>query len=156
MNNATPEVPAWTLKNDLFVYERAQEAAYHTDTVMWEITAIIWGANTVLLGFMIEAIINRRAPLIILLSIVGMALTGFVARVCCVAKTAKEIGYGICKRIEVKFPPDLRLLTRIDERYPKGMARGWVYGVSILFGVAWLAMLLYALLPLLCRVGSLL
>jgi hypothetical protein len=150
-------IESWNSENDLSIYERAQEAAYHTDMVMWEITAIIWGANTLLMGFILEAIDSRRAlPLIILFSVVGMVLTAFVARICAVARIAKRIGYGICQRIEKaeQFPADLRLHTKIHECYPAGMARRWVYGVSILFSAAWLAVIVYALWLFLCRAST--
>lgn len=144
----------WDLEKDLSVYERALESVNHTDTVMWEITAIIWGGNTLLLGFILEAIDTPAAlPLIVFVAIAGLALTAFVARICEVAKITKKIGYGICREIEknVEFPEKLRLHTQIDRLYPAGIARRWVYGISIIFAVIWIFVLAYTLFLLLCH-----
>jgi hypothetical protein len=35
-------------------YEQAGEIARHTDNIIHEVTAIVWGANTLLLGFILE------------------------------------------------------------------------------------------------------
>jgi hypothetical protein len=134
------------------VYECSQEAAYHSDTVMWEVTAIIWGANTLLLGFILEALEDPRAlKIIIPISIIGMILTAFVARVCAVATVAKKAGFGICREMEKTFPERFRLHTTIDKDYPKGMGRTWVYGISSAFGIVWLIVLFYAAWLLLCH-----
>ena len=127
------------------VYERAQDAAFHSDEVMWQITAIIWGANTVLLGFVLDAMHTRSVLALIVSSVVGMVLTAFVARVCAVAKVAKSVGFEICRTIEKHsdFPEHLRLHTRIDKRYPRGFGRRWVYGISITFGLLWLGVLIF-------------
>jgi hypothetical protein len=133
------------------VYERAQDAAFHSDEVMWQVTAIIWGANTVLLGFVLEAIRARFVASLIVSSVVGMVLTAFVARVCAVAKVAKSVGYEICQTIEKHsdFPEQLRIHTRIDKHYPKGFGSRWVYGISIIFGLLWLGVFIFGvrLLP---------
>ena len=137
----------WELHKFWPVYERAQEAAYHTDDVMWQSTSILWGANTILLGFVLAAMHDRRALPLIIASVVGVVLTGFAARICAVAKVAKSVGYRICREIEnhAEFPADLRLHTRIDKCYPKGFGRRWIYGVSMMFGLIWVFVFLYAL-----------
>jgi hypothetical protein len=144
----------WGIEEYLSIYERAQEAAFHTDAVLWEIAAITWGANTVLLGFVLEAIEKGHAiPFTVLVSIVGMVLTAFVYRVCDVARVSKKIGYGICQDIEKHpwFPAEVKLHTKIHEWYPAGMGRKWISVISVLFGVAWLSVFVYALWLLLCR-----
>lgn len=139
----------WKTEHFLSIYDHSREVAYHTDEVMWEIASIIWGANTLLLGFILEAVDNPRAqPLVILVSIIGIILTLFVARVCAVARTVKYISFDICRRIEQKveleFPTELSVHGKIDEHYPKGMARRWIYGVTVVFCAVWLAVLLWA------------
>jgi hypothetical protein len=128
------------------VYGHAQKAAYHTDKIMWDVTGILFGANTLLFGFILTAAEGRRAVPLLVASVLGVGLTGFTAHVCNTARVAKDVGYGICRRIEAGFPEadhGLRLHTMIDERYPKGMARNWVYGLCIAFFLVWVGVFLF-------------
>lgn len=141
----------------LSVYERAQESAHHIDVVLWEIAAIIWGGNTLLLGFILEAIDKPRAlPLIVVSSVMALVLTAFVARIWYVSRVSKKIGYRTCQAIEkdYQFPKDLCLHTKIHEFYPEGVGTRWVYSISVLFAVAWLGVLFFALWLLLCRANT--
>ena len=36
------------------IYERAQESAFHADVIAYEVAAIVWSANVLLLGFVLE------------------------------------------------------------------------------------------------------
>jgi len=36
------------------MYERAQESAFHADVIAYEVAAIVWSANVLLLGFVLE------------------------------------------------------------------------------------------------------
>jgi hypothetical protein len=104
------------------VYERAEENAYHDDLLMWEVTSIVWGANTLLLGFILEAIGHAKArPLIIAVSIIGIFLTVFVFRFFMLGKIGQRVAYNLCHDIEQEFPEDLRLHTRIRETYEEGV-----------------------------------
>jgi len=153
----TPGIPPQESGNTnskilLSVYERAQDATYHTDLILWQIAAIVWSANAVLLGLVLQFYNGQSTPwLVLLVSAIGMVLTIFVARVCYVAKVVKGVGYPMCQEIEKQFVAELRLHTKIDEKYPKGMARNWVMGITALFVFSWLCIFIAALRPFLCR-----
>jgi hypothetical protein len=38
----------------LHEYDQALQIAQHSDTIIYGVTAIVWGANTLLLGFILE------------------------------------------------------------------------------------------------------
>jgi len=42
----------------LLEYTQAQESAQYHDSLTWEVTSIIWGASTLLIGFIVEALCN--------------------------------------------------------------------------------------------------
>jgi hypothetical protein len=132
------------------VYECAQGTAQHSDLVTWEVTSIMWGANTLLLGFILEAISNRQAqPLILVISVVGFALTLYVSRVWTLCKIGNRIGFATCRRIEERFPEEFRFHTKINAEYPPRTARKWANVMTAFFLIAWVATFVEALL-LLC------
>jgi len=135
----------WSLDRDLSIYERALETVHHSDTLLWELIAIIWGANTLLLGFILEVTSRGALPIVILVSFVGMLLTGFAALICWVAKKIKEPSFKMCREIEARFPPNRRLHTEIHGDYPRGIGRIGVYAISGVFEVAWICVIIYSL-----------
>jgi hypothetical protein len=64
-----------------FAYEMAQQSAEHHDTMLWEVTYIIWGSTTLLLGFVLEAI--KQEPLLSLITaVLSMFLSIMVLAFC--------------------------------------------------------------------------
>ena len=134
------------------VYGRAQDIAYHTDSILWDIASIVWSANVVLLALVFQGSSGHTVPwFALVVSPIAMVLTLFVARVCSVARATKEVAYPMCREIEKQFPSEFRPHTKIHERYPKGMGRHWVNGITTLLLAAWMYTLIAALCPLLCR-----
>ena len=139
-------------------YERSEENAYHDDILMWEVASIVWGANTLLLGFILEAIDNSNArPLIIVLSIIGIFLTVFVFHFFLLGKIGQRVAYNLCHEIERDFPEELRLHSRIRAKYeegvkqfrlfghPIGRAQRWVVALTVVFVFGWLFVLGWAI-----------
>ena len=150
-----------------FVYERSQETFHHDDTFMWEVASIIWGANTLLLGFTLEAIHDPLArPLIIATSVIAIALTFFVNHFFSLAKVGQHIAHEMCRAIEAKFfPAELALHTKIHEKYENpcsrvwfcfyAKSRTWVHWITWLFVAVWLFVLCWAVrLQFCCKSGS--
>jgi len=131
------------------VYESSLESARHSDILMWQVTAIIWGANILLLGFVSEALEKQksRPPITIGLSALGVVLTLFVAHFFRIAKIGQGIAYETCRRIEKDFPVDLRLCTNIHDVYDPAVwpkAKRCVWFITILFLLLWIGILLFA------------
>jgi hypothetical protein len=125
-------------------YERSQEVGHHTDTIIHEVTAIVWGANTLLLGFILEVPCepNRQVPVIVA-SLIGIAMSAYVPWVHSLTKRIQRIAYRICRTIEDEVPLPHRLNNEIHADYPSwkpGLAAVWF--LTILFVGAWLAILI--------------
>ena len=127
-------------------YERAQEIGHHIDTVIHEITAIVWGANTLLLGFILEVKCDSsNQKLVVVAAGVGIFMSFYVIWVMCARNGAKNIAYEICCRIEIELPLTNRLTNRIDDEYPKwspGQTGVWI--ITIVFVVAWVLVICHA------------
>jgi hypothetical protein len=120
-------------------YDHAQDAAQHTDAVFWEITAIVWGANTLMLGFVLEAIQTKEASLLIEVSaVLGIVLNWIPPATYHSGKVGQLLAYKTCQDIEARLPTSSKLQTRIDEIYPKHFVQWLVYLVTITFAISWL------------------
>jgi hypothetical protein len=120
-------------------YERAQEVAQHSDAVFWEITSIIWGANTLMLGFVLEAIGNASAEwLIVATATLGVVLSMLVVATYYSSKVGQRIAFKVCRSIEARLPTNLKLHTQIDQAYPKQFIQRMVWLVTIIFLLAWI------------------
>lgn len=133
-------------------YERGQEVGHHTDTIIHEVTAIVWGANTLLLGFILEVPCeaNRQIPIIVA-SVIGIAMSIYVPWVHSLVKGIQRIAYNVCRTIENEVPLPHRLNSEIHTNYPSwrpGLVAVWV--LTVLFVLAWLAIIIRAAVCL-CR-----
>ncbi len=147
---STPQPPeSDPLDRTALVYRSAQESARHSDILMWQLTAITWGADVLLLGMAMRAVEEgltyRRMT--IATSIIGIALTLFVAHFFRIAKIGQKLSYDVCREIEDKFPNQkLRLHTRIHEVYERGVwpkAKHCVWLITGLFLVFWVGILVF-------------
>jgi phosphoribosylglycinamide formyltransferase-1 len=120
-------------------YERAQEVAQHSDAVFWEITSIIWGANTLLLGFVLEAIKPGTAnSLITATAMIGTVLSLLVLGTYYSSKVGQKIAFDICRRIESQLSTFHRLHTEITRKYPKYFLLKLIWFVTLVFLGLWL------------------
>jgi len=120
-------------------YERAQDAAHHTDTVIHEITAIVWGANTLLLGFILEVNCDSgNQKLVLAATVLGFLMSAYVPWIVYWTKKGQRIAYAICRAIEDELPLAHRLNNQIHHEYAKwkpGQVAVWV--LTIFFFAAW-------------------
>lgn len=133
--DSTSEV---AIDKTLAEYERAQEIALHTDVVIHEVAAIVWGANTLLLGFILEV---RCAPenqwLVIVAAVVGIFMSLYVPLVQYLTKKGQQVAYAICRDIERDSGLTHQLHTRIHEIYPKKRGQAAVWVLTGIFIGAW-------------------
>jgi hypothetical protein len=127
-------------------YERAQDVGHHTDTVIHEITAIVWGANTLLLGFILEVDCRSdNQKLVLVAAVLGFLMSAYVPLVMHWTKKGQQVAYKICRDIEDELPLAHRLNNRIRDAYPKwkpGQKAVWV--LTIFFLVAWFYVAVHA------------
>src|SRR5579872_92400 len=120
------------------IYEQAQQSAEHHGTLLWEVTYIIWGSTTLLLGFVLEAI--QHEPLLSLLTaFLSIFLSIMVLRFAWLYRRLRNTKYEICKQIE-------DTLTKKDEwkqhkattGYSPGEQTWWYWTTTFVFIVVWL------------------
>lgn len=120
------------------VYERAQEISHHSDAVAYEVAAIVWSGQVLLLGFVLEVPPHKyQQSLVIVASVLAILLALYVPFVMRLTKIGQHKAYDICREIESKIHSDLRLHTRIAEIYPKGRGQLAVYSLTLIFVMAW-------------------
>lgn len=120
-------------------YDRAQEIAQHTDVVIHEVAAIIWGANTLLLGFILEVNCDSsNQRLVVLTALLGMITLVYVPWVQFLTKRGQKVAFEICREIESEFPLRHQLHTRIHAVYFKKGGQIAIWILTGLFIVAWI------------------
>lgn len=121
-------------------YDQALEIGHHGDTVLYEVTAIVWGANTLLLGFILEVPCESSNQRLVLLSaIVGFFLSAYVPLVYRLIKSGQRIAFSKSAEIEADLGLKHKIHTEIRARYPKwhpGEIAMWL--LSALFLIGWL------------------
>jgi hypothetical protein len=128
-------------------YERAQEIGLHSDAILYEVTAIIWGANTLLLGFILEVPCDSdNQKLIIAVAVLGIFMTLYVPYINWLIKKGQDLAYQICRDIEPKLVLPNRLHNRIHDGYPRWKPGRVALGVLTLsFIGVWIYVLVHAL-----------
>ncbi|SRR5260221_12609634 len=126
----------------LAAYQVAHENAHHHDLIIWEAAAIIWSANALLMGFVLEAVSSaepRVHVLIAVSSIVGIGMTAFLLLCFPRMKRNQKISWEVCQKIEKELGLEFKVHTLIHEDYgqAKIRMRPLYYVLSILFIVAW-------------------
>ena len=124
-------------------YEFARDNRSTADATAWEMTAIVWGGQTLLLGFILEAISNRDVQLLIaLVGVLGLVLCRFNHVVVHTRNIVCNRMNKICREIENSTAEMLhKPQNRLDDVYPPGVQTLWFNIVNWLFVVAWLAVI---------------
>ena len=120
-------------------YDQALEIAHHSDGIINEVAAVVWGANTLLLGFILEVPCESdNQKLVVVASFVGLLMSLYVPFVHILAKRGQKIAYHTCREIEKELPFKYKLHTAIHGVYPKRKP-GWIaiLVLSVVFVCAW-------------------
>jgi hypothetical protein len=142
--NATIQPPNGDLDSNrreilLAEYEFARETRGQADTAAWEMTAIMWGGQTLLLGFALEAIEFRSAqPLIMLLAALGVGLSGYNHVIMQTRSLVAREMVRVCAELEALVPMVVKPQHRIDLRYPKNRQTIWFYVINFSFAAVWI------------------
>jgi hypothetical protein len=124
-------------------YEFARDNRGNADATAWEMTAIVWGGQTLLLGFVLEAISNRDVQLlIVLVGVLGLVLCRFNYVVVTTRNLVCNAMNRICGEIENSTEEMLRKpQNRLNSVYPSRVQTLWFNVVNWVFAVAWLAVI---------------
>lgn len=107
----------------LLEYELAQQSAEHHDTLLWEVTAIIWSANTLMLGFAFETSSSSPQGIVFAGAILGIFLSAFAHLHVRISGWVKRQKYAICHVIERELALSHRQHLEMLETYPLGHRR---------------------------------
>jgi len=122
------------------MYERAQESAFHADVIAYEVAAIVWSANVLLLGFILEVPLTpaRQKP-VLAAAIVSLFFTAYVPYVMRLTKIGQRLAREMCREIEEKeqLPEWLRFHTRVHGIYPPRRGQFAVYTITAVFVLLW-------------------
>jgi hypothetical protein len=120
-------------------YHQAIQIAQHSDTIIYEVTAIVWGANTLLLGFILEVPCeSSNQNLVMLSAVVGFCLSAYVPVVYWLVKLGQKIAQDKSEAIEADLKLEHRIHTLIRGKYPKWHPGKVAMGVlTLLFLVTW-------------------
>jgi hypothetical protein len=131
--------------------EFARDNRIQGDASAWETTAIIWGGQTLLLGFALEAISKRPAqPLVVLLGILGVIMCVFNAKIMKVRRDVCQYMIQVCTQIEEKLQMDFKPQSGLSKDYPKGFQTGWFGKLNWSFGIVWVLFMVRAAWLYLC------
>lgn len=128
-----------------FLYQSAQQSAEHHDAMLWEVTYIVWGSTTLLLGFVLEAI--NEEPLLSLItagfSIFITVLSVFFAMS---FRKIRNNKYAVCKRIEQDMNMKWKQHSELDT--PIGTQTRWYCATAIALILVWLCVVFRSLYSL--------
>ncbi|MHB8410710.1 MAG: hypothetical protein ACYDDI_02045 [Candidatus Acidiferrales bacterium] len=147
MPNETNETPDRTDQNLREAHAFAREERAQADTLLWEVSAIIWGGQTLLLGFVLEAINGGRAALvlIIVVAVIGIFMASFNDRITNkrseVCQAMVEVMTGVENQLEMPIKPQ-QIITK---SYGRGFQREWSQKLNWCFRLAWGIVVLVAL-----------
>ena len=141
----------------LAAYQVAHENAHHADTIIWEAAAIIWSANALLMGFVIEAVSSAKLRvhvLIAVISILGIGMTVFLLKSFRRFKENQRISWVICQRIEQELGMEFKVHSEIHKNYAQDdrVRMRTLYKIlSILFILSWLVFFLISAKQIVAR-----
>jgi membrane associated rhomboid family serine protease len=121
-------------------YEQAQGVAQHSDAVFWQVASILWGANGVLLAFVLSAKLDRNTCWLFtdMVPCFGVLLSIFVLATHYSSKVGQRIAYKVCRNIEARLPTYTKLHVEIDRACPRGLVHKMIWVVSLAFVAAWM------------------
>lgn len=127
--------------------------------MLWEVAAIIWGGQTLLLGFVLEAISGSKSALalVVVVAIIGIVMAVFTKGVTAKRAAVCRKMIEIMRQVEDQLEMPVKPQHEIDSTYG-GESRfqtKWSDRLNYSFVVAWIVVILVALVKLwviLCHV----
>jgi hypothetical protein len=137
--DASEELNKEMMEKMLAEYGQAQSIAQHSDAVFHEVAAIAWGANTLLLGFILEVdCTNPNQRLVIAAAFVGLFVSVYVPFIMRLIKIGQLIAFSVCRDIEDQLHLPHRLNNQVHAKYPPKRGQQAIWIITIMFVLAWL------------------
>ncbi len=142
-----PDANSERLANLRVAYEFARETRDTCDTLLWEVAAIIWGGQTLLLGFVLEAIIRQREVLILILIVAAVGVTMAV-----INQEIRRTRNDVCNEmivlmcdLENRLEMEIKPQQILSERYPAGRQKKLSLILDMAFGAVWVIVFFVAM-----------
>ncbi len=129
-------------------YQKAQDSAEHHDSLLWNVTSIMWAGNLVLFGFIINYIKDNNLNYIfriLLLSIcfLGIAFVWCLGEFASAFRSVRNQKYDRCKKIEKELNKrtvcELKYITQhTNLEYTKGSQKGLYDNLNLFFIIVWI------------------
>lgn len=127
----------------LVEYQAAQDSAHHHDNLVWTTTGIIWGAELVLIGFVVQSADDPGLKLpVASVCLLAVFMLIYLWIMTLQFNSVKNQKYVRCKEIESLL--SLEQHSRLH--YPKKWGRFFYSLAMILFIVTWVAILVTSVL----------
>lgn len=129
-------------------YQTAQGSAQHHDSLAWTTTGIVWGANLVLLGFVLASFTQGKVKVLsTIMSVLGILLIAAVWRFVRIWQCVRLRKYNVCQQIEEseEFEHSHHLGEKSD--YPSGEMSLWYGVISVAFLLTWLGIIVMLWCP---------
>ena len=119
----------------LVEYSAAQNSAQHHDSLVWNSIGLIWSAQLVLLGFIIQVINEMLNPMIILFAcVLALVLLIYLCISYFSFRKIRNYKYQICKEIEKEF----NLHQHNSLKHKKYIGTISFFIVTVIFGIVWI------------------
>ena len=119
-------------------YKASQQSAEHHDNLVWQVSSIMWAANSLLIGFSLQGIHDKMPRLLIsVMAILGIAMIICVWIFALQFNDLKRQKYERCKNLE----RILGMTQHTDTKWPAGFQL-ILYGLLMtLFIAVWIVIL---------------
>ena len=126
----------------LVEYTAAQNSAQHHDSLVWTTIGLIWSAELVLLGFVMQAINNIQITSVIILAcLLALVLLVFLLITYITLRSIRTQKYCRCKEIENLL--NLQQHTNLKQKEKVGLFSFSI--VMLLFIITWVYILVFML-----------
>ena|SRR5260370_24267670 len=132
-------------------YVFAREERAQADTLLWEVSAIIWGGQTLLLGFALEAISGSHGALVLILVVayLGIRMASFNEGITNKRSVVCKEMVAVMIDVENKLKMPIQPQHNITKAYEDGFQTKWSKKLNELFRLAWCAVAVVAVFKLL-------
>jgi hypothetical protein len=118
----------------LITYQQAQQSAEHHDTLLWEVTYIVWGSTTLLLGFVLEAI-KTQPRLCFVTAVLSIFVTIMVLVLALSFRKVRNVRWKTCHQIESDLGMQWLHRKKITQ---EGVQTRWYVATTLALIVTWL------------------
>jgi len=142
--NGSEKSPEPQCEHLIVEYQAAQNSAQHHDVLVWSVTSVVWAANLVLLGFVVNHFgKDNPLPKVFLGWIIGLGifldLMGWI--IARQLRAVKNFKYERCKVIEARFGlkqhTDLKKWLK-EHTWLTSLKQNYMYSIMMLaFIAAW-------------------